>query len=376
MKSDTLASLSSQTKLKVSRISNLCDFDKLKPVWNIVHSADPNAHVFLSWEWLRGWFSSTPSDWFVLAIQRSDTLDYVGFFPLSVLVKKEYGLRLRQLCMGGNPLADYTGFICLPVYEAVAIEIFAHYVQHQLEWDIFHLDDALDPRLENFLAYFSPQKFNVWTTRTLSCPLIPLPKSWDNYLKNYLGTRTRESLRRRMKKIEQHENYYLTHIQEHNLESQINTLLSLAESRWGKMSVDRKKQFQSIFYSTFQGNSLWLTVLWDKTTPVAAMAAFIDRQRKTFSYYISGFDPHFSRISPGRFMVGYSIKYAIENGFEVYDFLRGDEAYKFTFGSKPRHNISTIVTRNQLRLATLNFSIAFTLRAKRIKRGIKHFLSH
>jgi len=53
----------------------------------------------------------------------------------------------------------------------------------------------------------------------------------------------------------------------------------------------------------------------------------------TFRYItkFTGFDDKFAKLSPGKVMVGYSIRYAIENGFQVYDFLRESERYKSSF---------------------------------------------
>jgi CelD/BcsL family acetyltransferase involved in cellulose biosynthesis len=44
-------------------------------------------------------------------------------------------------------------------------------------------------------------------------------------------------------------------------------------------------------------------------------------------------------------MVGHTIRYAIENGFEVYDFGGGDESYKYSFGAQERFAKSISIHR-------------------------------
>jgi CelD/BcsL family acetyltransferase involved in cellulose biosynthesis len=83
--------------------------------------------------------------------------------------------------------------------------------------------------------------------------------------------------------------------------------------------------------------------------PIAAAAVFADRQKSTLSGFLSGWNDEFATLSPGRVIVGYSIRYAIENRFQVYDLLRGAERYKFSFGAIERFNTDVTITRKSLR---------------------------
>ena len=50
--------------------------------------------------------------------------------------------------------------------------------------------------------------------------------------------------------------------------------------------------------------------------------------------YNSGFDvQRFAHLSPGNVLISYSIHHAIKLGRIRYDFLRGNEVYKFRFGA-------------------------------------------
>lgn len=331
--------------MQISRIDNLDQLDQLKEPWGAAYAADPHATIFVSWTWLRGWFETTPDDWFVLAARPDTTSPYIAFFPLAMDANGHW------LQMGGHPWADHTGFVCLPAYEQKAIEAFALFVQQQVQWPRFRMRDVFDPRLDLFLKNFSPKQFNVQKTRGISCPYIPLPDSWEEYLQNSLGRKTRKNLRRSIRRIENLNQFRITHVHEDNVRQQIDTFLKLYQMRWGTKPEHLLERFRTIFQHCFDNDSLWLTVLWTATTPIAANAAFVDRQKKVLSDYLGGWDEEFAPVSPGDALHGYTTQYAIENEFQEFDFLRGDEGYKFSFGSKERFNTDVIITRKSIRRA-------------------------
>jgi CelD/BcsL family acetyltransferase involved in cellulose biosynthesis len=62
---------------------------------------------------------------------------------------------------------------------------------------------------------------------------------------------------------------------------------------------------------------------------------------QTFYYYNSGYDSDWSNYSVGLVLIGLSIKNAIARGNTLYDFLRGDETYKFDWASR-RAELKTV----------------------------------
>lgn len=348
--------------MKITVIDNVELFKKIKAEWEVVYSSDPNATVFSSWGWMHGWIESTIYNWSIIAIKPNDTSPYVAFMPVCInsIRKNRFNLT-HNLFMAGYPSSDQTGFLCLPEFSDEAIPAFARFIQKQLKFDTFYMRNVFDPRVDLFLKCFSSKRYNVQEMNTTSCPYIMLPDNWDKYLKGFISSNTRANLKYYTKKIETLIKFHVTYVRAENLEAQIATLLMLWQSRWGlntegvfmgfktKDILDSKR---SIFRRCFQNNSLWLTILWDGNMPVAGMAAFLDYKNKTFINYNPAFDKRFEKLSPGKVMVGYSIRYAIENGFQIYDFGAGDEEYKFSFGVKERFN-KNIIIRNKTFLMRL-----------------------
>jgi CelD/BcsL family acetyltransferase involved in cellulose biosynthesis len=76
---------------------------------------------------------------------------------------------------------------------------------------------------------------------------------------------------------------------------------------------------------------LRLHTLSTASTIIAVMYVMVQDQRAYA--YISGFDPDSSHFSPGMLLTAYAMQHAIEDGCAIFDFLRGAESYKYTWGA-------------------------------------------
>jgi len=80
----------------------------------------------------------------------------------------------------------------------------------------------------------------------------------------------------------------------------------------------------------------WLENSFDlpmPTQPIAAMLIF--DYNGVYNLYNSGYDPQYRQLSAGQVLTTLTIQHAIENKKTIYDFLRGNEEYKFRLGGKP-----------------------------------------
>lgn len=341
----------------VTQIDKIHQFDELKTAWEKVYSADPHAHIFVSWMWLRNWIKTTSYSWFILAVQPNSTSPYVAFLPLMMPTRGIYKFRpVRVLYMGGRPFAGYTGMICLPEYEEAVLAALGQYIQEQLGWDRFQLENILDPRIDGFLKkHFSYRKFNVQLIQRYkrdSCVFIPsLPETWEQYIQDFIGARTRRNMRRSFKEVKA-QNLHISQIQNSTMERDIEALLTLWQRRWGSTAQIRWRAqwYRDIMRYYFENNYLWLGVLWDGTTPISALSGIIDRQKGVFYASLTGSSiDKYASLSPGKVVFWRSLQYAIENGFQTYDFMAGDEDYKFSFGATKRSLSHAIITPKNLR---------------------------
>ena len=61
--------------------------------------------------------------------------------------------------------------------------------------------------------------------------------------------------------------------------------------------------------------------------------------------YNSGFDSSMNEFSPGWVLLAYILRWANENHYESFDFMRGNETYKYRFGAVDRFVMRQTITR-------------------------------
>ena len=336
-------------------------FGALEPNWNAVYDADPDAQLFLSWSWLSGWLKQISSPWVILAASEdAEDAPYIAFLPLRVQLKSDDAQLRNELNMAGNFAADYTGLLCAPAFDHQAIPAFARYLK-QMNWARLNFENIRmsDARTRLMLAHFPKAKFQVEEISRVGkvdgidnnlCPFAKLPAGWDAYLAG-LSANTRQKIRRLLKQVDTPGEYRITQATSETIDRDLDTLLKFWEIKWkprkGDLVHTLVRSNRAMLATSFKSGLLLLPTLWQGDRPVAALATLIDRRKHTLLFYMTGRDETFDGLSPGLTLHGYSIRQAIADGFIEYDFLRGNESYKFSFGVDVRQiKCISIATRN------------------------------
>ena len=335
-------------KLRVDRINNLTSFGEIKKDWEQLYKSDSNSHVYISWLWLYSWFSTTPYKWVVLGVKNEDTSTYVAFLPLTIYNRGSFGIYpIREIVYGGKPISIYSGFLCSPDFEFIAIRLLASYIQSNLRWDIFHFNATKDSRLDIFLDAFPNSKFLVEASKSLSSLCITLPDDYQTYLSHYVGRRTRKMIRVTTKYIKENERYKITYSTANTIDRDVNALCELWFSRWQKKR--EVEWHRNTLHHFFENNLLRLSIIWDGEIAVSAAAGLIDPENKTYNAYITSYNPDYSKISPGTVLVAVNIELAIEQDYKYYDFARGLDPYKQSFGPEEYQTKNVSIKRKRLK---------------------------
>jgi CelD/BcsL family acetyltransferase involved in cellulose biosynthesis len=96
--------------------------------------------------------------------------------------------------------------------------------------------------------------------------------------------------------------------------------------------------------------------------PVASVYAFLHKRKAL--YYQAGVDPEYGAQSVGLVALGLSIRHAIEEGANEFDFLHGSEDYKFLWATETRELRTMELYRRSLR-GSLAMHSNLALRAAR-----------
>ncbi|KUJ80084.1 GNAT family N-acetyltransferase [Ruegeria profundi] len=344
--------------MKVELIKNWQAIVNLKTQWHSVYKSDPEACYFLSHEWLFGTKESIGRGGFVIGVREADeSSDFVAFLPVRLYTKNDKNGFYNEVDLIGAGVSDYHGFICNPEYEEKAIVAFADML-NRMNWRRFRLryTPTSKRRLQIFLNAFSGEVLELKSLGMHDenginlgiCPYTLLPDDWDEYLAKNVSSNTRHKIRRYLRQVEGSESFYFTHTTAETLERDIKILNRLWTERWGESKGDELPNIQHttrrILRSAFFTDTLFFPILWQNDNPLCALGIFVDHEKKTYNFHIGGRDTSFKGpLSPGLVTHAYAIRHAISQGMQQYDFLRGNEPYKYSFCSEERHLRSLII---------------------------------
>ncbi len=162
--------------------------------------------------------------------------------------------------------------------------------------------------------------------------VLDLPDDFESYLAG-IGKKERHEVRRKRRRFAAEQGEW--HL---DTRSDLDALGEFV--RMHRLSPGEKGEFMTDAMAEFFGHALTVPgagidlLRNGEGSAVAASFAFVDRG--TYFLYNSAYDPEFSSASPGQVMLSVLIEAGIENGLRRFDFLKGDEAYKFRLGAGRR----------------------------------------
>ncbi|TPN85530.1 GNAT family N-acetyltransferase [Mesorhizobium sp. CU2] len=342
--------------MRVDVIDSLDTLLQLKDNWDSVYAADPDAQYFMSWQWIAGWFKRLRYQWLVLAARETASSDYVGFFPLQLRTERARdGAIHNELRTGGGYFAGYAGVICNPDVQDDVIQAFGEAAK-ELNWAKLHLENIfVSPgRLQRLLGAFPAPEFQIGKVRRPDdgdgvdhdiYVYVNLPGDWEEFLGERLGAATRKTARRTLRAIDDATEYRVTDVSAATLERDLRILLTYWEDQWGAKLSARyhpglpqamMTNFRNMLRCAFEDNALYLPVLWQGENPIGAQATLIDRKNRSLIGMLNGRDLGIKKPAPGFALHLYSIRWAIQNGFKIYDLQTGDFSYKYDFGGIER----------------------------------------
>jgi len=330
----------------VQRIEDPAAFQALREEWDELLAASLADSFFLTWEWLYAWWTHLAGDrrLFLLVARQGGRL--VAIAPLSLRARRVAGVvPLRSVeFLGADRLSsDYLDVIVRRGWEADAIPALARYLADArlaLELASVRRAGCAAAALSRALTQ---RRWRMWETPTAVCPFIDLSEhTWESYL-GTLESKPRNDFLRLLKNLTKK---FSVRLEPASSEPQrrefMAHLVRLHNLRWQNLggsdalhTADLVAFHDEVSRVTLERGWLRLFVLWLDGQPVASLYGF--RYGRTFYFVQTGFDPAYGRHAVGLITVGLTIKSAIAEGAEEYDFLRGDEAYKFRWAREVRH---------------------------------------
>ncbi|MFZ5917536.1 MAG: GNAT family N-acetyltransferase [Chloroflexota bacterium] len=313
-------------------------FDALAAEWNPLLQRSAADTIFLTYEWQRTWwdFFATGRELCLLAFRHGGKLVGLAPFYFQALASGKTVLQI----IGGVDICDYLDIIALPEWqEQVYQALLTFLIQQAPHWDEIDLHCVPQTSPYQLLESVAQEKQLTIHRRVEDvCPIIPLPDTWDDYLA-LLNKKQRHELRRKMRRAERETRleWYIASDPQ-TLAQEMNSYIDLHhKSSPDKRTFMSDPAMQGFFHqmARFAMEKGWLElsfILLDGHK-AATMLCFGYNDRTLV--YNSGYDPQqYSHLSPGIVLLGYHIQDSIARKRTAFDFLRGDEVYKYRFGGQ------------------------------------------
>lgn len=162
--------------------------------------------------------------------------------------------------------------------------------------------------------------------------VLPLPGSFDDYLAA-IGKKERHETRRKRRRFEAELGPpRLARVGGEDAVRSFANMHRLSSGDKGEFMTEAMEEFFLALHQ--RAGAVIDALLGDDGVPVAAAFGFEDAE--AYYLYNSAYDPKAAHASPGVVLVSMLIENAIAAGRRAFDFLKGDEAYKFRLGAEPR----------------------------------------
>ena len=180
--------------------------------------------------------------------------------------------------------------------------------------------------------------FSLNTEIAEVCPVIPLSGSFDDYLAG-INKKQRGEIRRKVKKANAAGVTVEVIGADDDLDQAIDDFLHLLQcstadkQAWFDELPSRGEVFRTVAKGALEAGSLLLMFTTLEDQRISALFNFIYDGRVWV--YNSGNDTSQHRhLSLGWVLTAHAIMHGIEHGCHSFDFLRGDETYKYRFGGQ------------------------------------------
>jgi len=301
--------------------------------WDALHAESRLRSPFLAWTWQREWVAVFGEG------RRLEVRGVVdGSGRLVALLPLVETAPDRWLLVGGADVSDYLDLIVLRDREEEAwTALLGSRATDCTAWEL-HAVPAASPTVSAMPALAAVAGLVVSASVEERCPILALPDTWDALLASLSG-KHRHEISRKLRRFQREapEGRVTWESTPEGIERRLEDFLTLhRRSREGKakfMDARMERFFRRVIPALAADGRARLSFL---DVPEGPIASFVTLEWDgTVGLYNSGFHPDRAALSPGVVLLAHVIRDAIERGRRRFDFLRGEERYKYEFGPVP-----------------------------------------
>jgi CelD/BcsL family acetyltransferase involved in cellulose biosynthesis len=297
--------------------------------------------IFLTPYWQRLWWETFGAGQSLLLLALHQSAEPLGIAPL---MRHNGGLSF----LGETDLFDYHDFVVPHGQEKAFYPALVEYLASE-EWERLHL--ASLPEASPTLTYLpelaQARGWNCQVEQEDVAPGLPLPSDWEGYLQG-LSKKDRHELRRKHRRLEgtgtaRHSVCSSPEAVRAALEPFFTLMGQSREEKQRFLTPPRREFFQAVVQELAPRGMLQLYFMEVGGEEAAAALCFDYHGQRLL--YNSGFNPQHASLSVGLLLKALSLKDAIHGGMRYFDFLRGDEPYKYHLGGRDRRVYRLVISK-------------------------------
>jgi CelD/BcsL family acetyltransferase involved in cellulose biosynthesis len=331
-------------------------FAALRGEWSDLAAADPEPNVFLTWPWAYTWWQrfghGRPHHELHIAVVR-DTVGVVGIAPLyssRVGVGPVFATAIQRI---NHDAGDYGGMLLGRRADETVALLVDHLgaLLHGGRAVVVLSRLASDARFTGLLG--DELVRHAATIETLvepidTCLVTDVSAGFD-----LNKVAKKHKIRQRLRRLgEAHDPVEFVAHSATTLEAGLDRLVDLHDRRWeeidapmrGLLADGGRRQFLLDAIRALDAEGMVrLMSIEAAGTPIAVELDFV-HQRRLFLFK-GAFDPDFAEYSPGQLLNHKVFEDGLAAGIEVFDFCRGDAAYKRRWTNGERHLTAITLSR-------------------------------
>ncbi|MGH2346580.1 MAG: GNAT family N-acetyltransferase, partial [Chloroflexota bacterium] len=321
--------------------------ERLRPEWDRLLAESDSDLFFSGSAWQILWWRHFGRDYLPRIVTFRDCCGrMVGIAPL---MTSRADPDRTLLFIGGTEVADYLDLIVDAARAEEARCALIEAIQSHLPWRTLdlHCLPASSGTPAALDAVFASRTAAVQYEQEDVTPFVSLHGSWDGYLGG-LSKKDRHELRRKLRRaVDDLHAEWRTVQSAADLDPTLDAFIALhrlsSAAKAEFMTDQMAAYFRDLAALTLDQGTLRMGILWVGDVPVAGAMGFAYGDR--LYLYNSGYDPAYAAHSVGIAAVGLLLRQAADEGLAIFDFLQGNETYKYMLGAQDAPVLRAIVTR-------------------------------
>ena len=345
--------------MQLTLLRSTAEFQALADEWNQLLEKSASHVPFLRHEYLLAWWqtlgggewanSTQPKAQLCLVTGRHPDGSLAGIAPLFFTANRDGEPALMLL--GSIEISDYLDLIVAPDDLDTFIAALLDFLDSPdlPDWSVLDCYNLLEssPTLAALQAASEKRGWTYQPEKLQHCPAIPLADDWESYLAG-IDKKQRHEIRRKMRRIEGPEHGVRWYIVENpaQLTDEIEAffdLMAYDPEKKSFLTPEMRTQLRLAAQAAY--NAGWLQMAFIEIDGEKAAGYLNFDYANKIWVYNSGINFDLGALSPGWVLLGYLIQWAIEHGRDSFDFMRGDEDYKYRFGGIDRRIVRASLRR-------------------------------